>query len=236
MARLKNRQLQIPGGMFFYIPDLKWQARKGSSLDSIVRETIAVLRGNPKVAAKLGWDLSVPAMTERVDTFNAQVCLQMGWNDYVLESDGANALPKTVPPSLQLGKLRAAARAAASLVAGAKTLLGWLDSGDPAVDAGQAEARAAVCAVCPHNPAKASLTDWFTVPASEIIRRQIERLDGRRLATSKDADLHVCDVCLCPLRLKVHTPLAWIAKQVPPDTLAKLRAVPGCWVAREMVS
>jgi len=73
----------------------------------------------------------------------------------------------------------------------------------------------------------------------EILTKQVqgfERLQERKLATSHDAALNVCDVCLCPLKLKVHTPLQYIKAHMTDEVFADLARVPGCWIVREMAA
>ena len=48
------------------------------------------------------------------------------------------------------------------------------------------------------------------------------------LKTSKDAELNVCQACLCPLKLKVHTPMSLIQKRLKPEQRAELD--PKCWI------
>jgi len=232
MSRLKNRQMSIPNGLVFYIPNLKWTPRPQSSLDSLVQQAQAALRGNPQIAKKLGWDLSDQAMTDRIDEFNAEVCLRMGWTDYVAEEGAAAPPPKMSPPQQQQyqQKLAAVVGVVKKLWAGLKSTDDWLDSGMPAVPPAQAEARAAVCATCPLN-GKGGLETWFTVPASEAIKRQIEKLGTRKLVTTQDAKLGVCTICLCPLPLLVQTPLQFKLKHMTADTRRGLD--PKCWVLAE---
>lgn len=76
-----------------------------------------------------------------------------------------------------------------------------IDNGGKVVSKEEAERRAAICVNCPKNaPLKgvcnfcAGLMTWAV------------RLAGN-LNTSKDEDLHQCQICSCQLRLAVHIPL-----------------------------
>jgi hypothetical protein len=235
MVRLKDRQRQVPGGYQFFLPQLKWSAPKNFPSFTVLCDSLsAVVAANPFLAGKHHWPTERRALEDWVDLYNATLCQRMGWDDYITKGDEGVSVPKSMPPhqSQMLQSLRSAAGAAKALVAGAKTLIAWLDSGDPPVDRDVATARAVVCVACPHNN-QGDLTSWFTIPASELIRRQIAKLQERAISTIHDEKLHLCDVCLCPLKLKVHTPKPYILSHLDPEVLAKLKAVPGCWVVND---
>lgn len=233
--RLISRQKFIPGGFLFYIPPLKWKAPRNLSFDQVVQSAIHVLKGNPAIAAKLGWDLSYNAMADRVDEFNAKVCEVNGWVDYISGPGQGGSIPKPMPQNQAaiLQSLRAAAVKAKELVAGAKSLMEWDDSGQPAVSPELSEHRAIVCTACPKNePGK--LTEWFTIPAAELIKRRVERAQARNLRTPRDEQLHTCTACACPLKLKVHVPIEWIAKRLTEEQKARLREGKDCWILSEL--
>jgi hypothetical protein len=203
------------------------------SLDTIARSVINILQANPNVQAKLQWDLSLPAMMNRVDEYNAAICVQQNWTDYVA-AGGQPEPPPFLPNPSQSDQnaLAAVAGKVKTIWAGVRTLNEWLDSGEPAVAAELSAKRASVCAACTKNTA-GDFTSWFTKPASEAIRRQLERVQDRKLSTPNDATINVCDVCLCPLKLKVHTPFPYIRKHLTNAILNDLRQVPGCWIPAE---
>lgn len=222
----------IPGGFRFYIPPLKWQAPPNQSFDLVVTGAIAALKGNPQAAKALGWDLSYNGMANRVDEFNAHICEVNGWNKYI--QSGGGSVPKSKPlnqPEL-LQSLRAAAVASRQLIAGAKALIEWDESGEPAVAPEQAEHRAIVCSQCPKNE-PGDFTKWFTIPAAEIIKRRIERAHDRKLATPRDAELNICTACHCPMKLKVHVPLPWIVRALGAEEIERLKQGKNCWILSE---
>lgn len=231
MPRLVNRQLQIPNGLTFYLPAVKWKARPGSSFDTIARELLKVIKANPALAKQHQWPNEIRGVEDWVDLYNATVCQKMGWNKYIQEEE-AGWVPKSPAPHQQavLASLRNAAATAKELVRGAQTLMEWDDSGEPPVPAAQALKRAQVCCACPLND-PSDLTAWFTVPAAELIKRRVQKFQSRQLTTERDEDLHLCTACHCPLKLKVHIPIAWITKRLSPDQRAKLH--PTCWITRE---
>jgi hypothetical protein len=234
MAILANRQLQIPGGFKFYIPELKWQPRPYQSFDQLVQQVIAVRGGNPQLTAKNKWSTDYNTVASEVDAFNARVCEQMGWNNYIIQASGAPPPPKSKPPSASDQKLLAAAAGAAKKIwAGVRTLNDWLDSGTPAVPQVLADARAATCAACPLN-GPGDFTQWFTKPAAEAIQRQLTKLEGRKLSTASDGAINICEACLCPLKLKVHAPMQYIAPHVSEEVLRELAKGKNCWILAEM--
>lgn len=214
-------------------PEINWRAQRNASFHNIVMGLIAARAANPAKVAIHHWSLDYNTVAEEVDEFNARLCQSHGWDDYISVPQ-IPTVPKVLPPNQPkvLQGLKNAAVAARELVRGAKTLIEWLDSGEAPVVQEVAEKRALTCSACPKN-VKGDWTAWFTVPASELIKRQIEKAQELKLVTAKDADIHLCDVCKCPLRLKVHAPISWITKNLSPDLLTKLRNVPGCWVGIE---
>lgn len=102
-----------------------------------------------------------------------------------------------------------------------------------AVPAETSASRAEVCAKCPLNSPE-DLTKWFTVPAAELIKRRIERAQSRRLTTPKDDLLHLCTACHCPLKLKCHVPIQWIAKRLTDEQKERLKGGKDCWIISEI--
>lgn len=229
MPKLLNRQRQIPNGLRFYQPELRWTSPRQASFDQIVQGLMRARLANPGLAAKHKWATTYDGVADDVDRFNAAICAQAGWTDYITNQQ-AGSVPKSTPRGpLNLQSLKDAAVAAKELVRGAKTLIEFIDSGEKPEPTQVAEARAAVCEVCPKNTA-GDLTQWFTVPAAELIRRQIEKAQQLNLKTSRDGKLHLCSACHCPLKLKVHIPLDWIKKRLSPEQMARLREAPACWI------
>ena len=230
MAKLKSRQMQVPGGFHFSLPELSWTAPAFASFDTIVNQVQQLIQSNPEIAAKNGWPTSRVAIENWVDSYNATVCEMNGWTQYILEGGGGSDPPKTVPPNRKLASVAGAVRKAGS---GAAVLLEWEKSGLPPVAPEVAASRAAVCAACPKN-GSARLTDWFTVPLSEYIRKQLGRLNEMKLATPSDDKLGTCEVCLCPLPLKVWCPSELVQKHLSAEVKAGLPA--HCWIVNEAKS
>lgn len=204
------------------------------SLDAIARAVINLLQANPQVQRQLGWDLSITGMTDRIEEYQAAVCLQRGYTDYVLAEGGQPEPPPFLGHQTQNpidpGALAVAAGKVKAIWAGIKTLNAWEEAGYPAVPQEQSESRAAVCAVCPKN-GSGGLESWFTRPAAEAIRRKAETFTKRGLFTSHDHRLNVCSSCFCPLKLMVHTPIEFKLADLTAEVKGNLDAA--CWVLAE---
>lgn len=234
MPRLKDRNRQIPNGFKFALPEVGYRSRDFDSFSTIVNQVQTIISANPGRAQQHGWPTDPATIADWIDDFNARLCQQMGWSDYVTDPNGG-APPNFQPPSPQeKSRLDAAAGHIRKIWAGVKTLDEWIDSGEPAVPPELAEARAAVCAACPRN-GSGDFTSWFAAPAALLIKKQVERLEERKLTTMFDGEIGVCGVCLCPLKLKVHTPLKFIAAHMTPEVLVDLEVVkPLCWIPKEI--
>jgi hypothetical protein len=108
---------------------------------------------------------------------------------------------------------------------GAIAITSWLGAGGVPVAQAIAQNRANVCLKCPHN------NDNFK-PAEIVasaIRRVIEIKNDSKLRVDGEKSLKTCDICLCPLRTKIWTPIDIIQKGVTEEERAQFATVPGCW-------
>lgn len=241
MPRLKSRQKFPPGGFVFYQPQTRWQSTPNASFDSIVNDIIMHRRGQPAMTEKAGLSTDYETVSNELDAFNAAIAKRQGWTDYYSEGGAETALPfpsaPPSPPPTNPGRVSAAAASVKAIWQGVKTLNDWIDSGEPAVAPELSARRAEVCASCPKNAA-GSFESWFTRPASEAMRRQLERVQDRKLTTSFDDKLNICQVCFCPMRLKVHVPIVAINAHLSDETRSALKAVTnpsgGCWLPKEI--
>ncbi len=219
MARLKDRQRQIPGGFKFALPDLNYTSTPFASFDTILNAVWTIIKANPAVSQARGWPQTKADTGDWIDTFNADYCFYNGWKDYINgEPDGGP--PKSTPPPSQ----------AARLAAGAKTIAGWLGEGAIPVSAEKAEERAFVCTRCPLN-VPGDLSTFFTRAASDLLRHQIAAAREVDLVTIHDHRLGVCSACSCPMRLKVWVPIGNITKNMTDESREALD--PKCWISNE---
>lgn len=227
MARLKDREKQIPNGLTFYEPALKWRPAPYSSMDTIVRGLIQARRANPYLVQRNGWSVDYATVANEVDRYNAAICKAHRWTQFIDEENYSP--PKGLPrpgPTTTLVR-----RSVGNAAVGANILTEWLGAGGKAVEQELADSRAHVCATCPQNKRDADWTSWFTIPAANTIRKMLELRARMKLSTPEDEMLNVCDACGCPLKLKVHTPLKHITANMPPYQKESLD--PRCWVLSE---
>ena len=224
MTRLKSRQRQIPGGFKFYQPETGWSSAPWASFSSICMSLELHRRGNLYLAQKHGWVMDPEGIEQEVEQFNVKLCRDHGWADYITEGGG------DVPPAPKLMSPRTLLQSGGAVAGGIKTLADWEISGGNLVPRELAESRAATCASCPQNSPK-DLTSWFTVPAASFIKAQLERRNHLKIQTAADPALGVCEACACPLKLKVHCPMAIIRKHQSAETRAALD--PRCWILSE---
>ena len=144
-----------------------------------------------------------------------------------------DVLPKPTPPvstPSMSGAVSASVAAVKKVAAGTALLLEWEADGLPHVDPQVAEDRASVCAVCPKNEKGKSLIEIFTAPAAALIQKRMERFASMNLRTSKDAELAVCQACLCQMRSKVWVPSELILKRLKPEQKSELHE--SCWILK----
>jgi len=233
--KLKSRQRAIPNGYRFLQPETGWKSTPYASFDSIVNSLIAHRRGRMDLVAKHGWNLDYDSVANEVERFNVDLCLRHGWNDYIQGGGDAYVPPPKprAPSQEEVAQLSAAAGRAKKIWSGVKTITDWMEAGAEPVAQSQADSRAAICAKCPKNTA-GDFTSWFTAPAAGAIKRQVEKLADRKLSTSSSEKLNICEVCLCPLKLKVHTPTSFIKTHMSDAVLTELGKVPECWIPIEV--
>jgi hypothetical protein len=233
MYHLTSRALQIPNGFKFIQPETGFQTSRFASFSTVVNAVISHRKANPALVAKHNWFTDYDSVAEEVDRYNAALCAAMGWTKYIMASPGDAPIPKSKAPSPSDQKqVAAVAGRVTKIWSGVKTLSDWIDSGAPPVSKSVSEARAAKCVECPMN-GKGDFTSWFTKPAAAAIASQVEKLKDLKLQTSHDAKINVCEACLCPLKLKVHTPFPFIRTHLSDQVVNELRKAPSCWIMEE---
>jgi hypothetical protein len=211
-----------PGGWQWYSPQTRWNLPNPVSVTFDQAVTLIIKHRLANAATTVQFKLATDfnAVAAELDSFTRS---RLGMP--------AISFPKQTPPPAvpQLsGAVQSAVAVVKKIAAGAALLLEWEQSGKPAVAPELSQKRADICATCPKNEPGKGLTDYFTAEASEQIRKRFARLMSMNLTTTKDAELKVCSACLCPLRLKVHTPLELIVNRLKPEQRAELD--PRCWI------
>lgn len=215
---------QFPnGGWIFYQPQTRWSppTPKASTFDQTVVLIMKHRMANPAITVKYRLATDFNSVANELEAFTRARC---GIAD---ESPKMSAPPSTPQMS---GAVQRVVAAVKNMAAGAALLMEWEESGTPAEPPEVSENRASICVDCPQNDKNKSLTEYFTVPAADLMMARFRRLMEMDLTTSHDASLKVCQACLCPLRLKVHTPMALIQKRLTPEQKAALD--PRCWILK----
>lgn len=223
--RLLSRSAFVPGGFAFFQPETNWHAPSGSF--NAVAEAIRRHRlGNPHLVKKHGWATDSESIADELDSYVAlNLSKNPRYSHFITEGGGSvAALPKWRPRSA------VPVEAAKKTVAGIRTLLDFFGSGGRPVEKALAEKRGAICQTCPHNKA-GDWSSWFTGPVADVIRQQLGIKNDLRLVTSRDADLHVCELCRCDLKLKPWVPLHHILEYTSPEVMASFPAY--CWIKVE---
>ena len=116
--------------------------------------------------------------------------------------------------------------------AGLKTLTDWLGEGLHPVSQALADHRSLACVSgnngepCPHNKAPR----WWEKAKDSIaehMRRQVEIQNQLEITTPFQDSLHVCELCGCCMRLKVHVPMKHIKAHTPEGRFERMP--PFCW-------
>ena len=111
---------------------------------------------------------------------------------------------------------------------GAATMVEWFGSGMQCVLPETALQRARICAECPMNQKVKWFDKWPQFAHTLFgVRRTMQE---RGMVTPMDTRLHVCEVCQCPLKIKIWTPLEVIRNHLPVETMNKLH--PNCWITK----
>ena len=109
---------------------------------------------------------------------------------------------------------------------GARSILDWLGPDETPVSRSVAEGRGCICLVCAYN----RKGDWYSHVLDRLGKaaRQIKAYRSElELRTMLDRELGICEVCECPLALKV-----WVSPQFIAETLdeAVEKKLPDfCW-------
>lgn len=225
MLALKSRTQAAIGGFQFIDAPISGDVIQDWSFQNIVQTVINRRLQNPR----FGLATDVVTVSNEVDLQNAQRMRTIKGGDYYVQDTGGELPSVPFPPAHRSGLQSVAARSE-NIADGAAILLEWLGSGGQGVDGALATKRAENCALCPQN-GKGDWTTYFTAPAAAIIRRQLHQKDGLKLTTPLDDSLGVCKACSCPLKLKVHVPLAHITAHTRPEVLTRLD--PRCWMLLE---
>lgn len=227
---LTNRNRPIPNGITWRDSGTGYQAPAFSSFTAQAQGILQARLGNPAMTKRYHLSTDIGAIEMELDSGLAQIAFDNGWTDFYVggaaaRSQGGAPAPSPFPP-----RPRSLKNELAKVAEGGSILIQWLKEGNQAVPKELAESRAAVCVTCPKND-KGDWMSFFTVPVAGAFRRALESKNAMNLATSHDADLHVCQACSCVLKLKVWTPFDLFFPKM--DAESKLDLWEKCWINEE---
>lgn len=241
MARLKNRNNGVPGGFRFRQPEInpKWELSIAarSNFRQAEQEVLNLRKANPAITQQYNLSLNLSTIGDEIDAYTAEGLARAGarFAHFLAPVPQPSALSYDIPKSWTPQRITRSVKAAAGVVsrvlAGAKLYVKWLGSGGVPVESALAEKRAAVCVTCKENKDRGNLVDYFTEPVAEELLKIIAIKNDMNLSTSKDDLLHICDVCECPLKAKVWTPLKHVKTELSQDVQSRLWSK--CWILNE---
>ena len=222
-----------PGGFTFYQPQTGWNAPEWRSFDVVVESLIEHRNANPFITKQHNLSTIREVVEIEVDEYNAQRCLNNGWHHFLSD---AGPPGKWMPQRLSRG-VAAAVGSVKRAAAGIGVVRDWLGDGLRPVDSTLASKRAEVCVNCPQNQDPNWIQNLEEVVAKDI-RTKIEIKNDLKLSTPYDAQLLSCQVCDCPMSLKVWTPIEHIKNNTSSQVMSALSAVKTktgkqCWVVTE---
>ena len=110
---------------------------------------------------------------------------------------------------------------------GGRIISDWIGDGNHPVSQEAAQSRANICLECEHNQPRVGMVESVAV----AIKEQVDLKNALDLTVSGELALKTCNVCDCPLRLKVWIPLSYQTKYMKADELRNFPA--HCWLRTE---
>lgn len=225
---LKSRRMFPPGAFGYYEPRTGWQSPVGLDFDTTVNMIVQHRIANPRFAEQWSTDREVVA-----DELDDYTCKRLNNDPQHCDDSpappflkGLSSFPRRTSLSSQ-GVV--VARAGENKVsAGIGVLKDWWGDDLKPVVKDLAERRASICADCPKNDKANIIERVLTIPAMEVVRKQIGIKHDMKLETSHDKQLNICSACLCYLPLKTWTPLKHILAHTTDAIRADLD--PRCWI------
>ena len=229
--RLKNRNQGIPNGFMYLQRQTNWRSWEAQpptmwDFKLLCREIQKHRQLNPR----FGLSTDMNSIATEVDMVNAARIAAIPGTESYLINDAPFAPPNPpVLPSDPSGPLAAVGANLVKMASGVGVLYDWLGSGGQPVDNTVAETRAQICVACPKN-GKGDLTKFFTVPAANLIMKQLEQRKDLNLSTTVDDKLGICEACGCVNKLKVHVPIEFILAKMSEQVRSDLDK--SCWVLK----
>jgi len=110
---------------------------------------------------------------------------------------------------------------------GARIISDWIGEGNHPVSQEQAQARANVCLECVRNQPRVGIVE----SVASAIKEQVDLKNALDLMVDGELGLKTCQVCDCPLRLKIWLPLSFQTRYMKSEELKSFE--PDCWLRTE---
>lgn len=229
--RLKSFKTFPPGGWQFKQRETHWGLPPGLNFSQAVAKIIEHRRANA-LGAKHKVSIDPAKVAKELEEFTI---VRIGFNSgfvYPLDGEKKNPLSWSVESWVKSLKQKGVllVEKLKNSAAGLRVMREWWGDGGLPVEQEKAESRAAICETCPNN----IKTGWWgklTKPIASKIKEHMQVKSKLEISVPSEDKLGICSACDCPLVLKVHSPIAYIAENTTPEVLEKL--APQCWILAE---
>ncbi len=230
---LQYRTTLPPGGWIFEIKgrsgELLRKTRSMGPWNDAVKEIVEIRKANQLAGA------DVESVSAELDQFT---CERLGFDPNWVDSKKKSHTERRerMPLAQVAAVVGRAVSAFNSYRDGFKVLREWFGSGAEPVPRAVAVSRSQVCYRNPKDKCEFNQPGFKPVDEiADVIRQQSEKKNELLLTVPDEEHLETCQLCLCPLKLKVHVPISHIAEQYPKDVVERIREkAPWCWMIKEI--
>ncbi len=230
---LQHRTTLPPGGWVFEIKGRNGELlRKTKSMGpwiDAVKEIVEIRKANQLAGA------DTESVSAELDQYT---CERLGFDpNWVDSKKKSHTERRERMPLAQVAAV--VGRAVSAFKAyrdGTNVLREWFGAGAVPVPRAVAVSRSQVCYLNPDKKCEFNTPGFEPAEiVSEVIRQQAEKKNELSLNVPNEESLHTCQLCLCPLKLKVHVPISHIAEQQPKEVVERIREkAPWCWMVKEI--
>lgn len=230
---LQNRTTLPPGGWVFEIRGNNRELlRKFKSMgpwNDAVKEIVEIRKANQLAGA------DYDSVSAELDQYT---CERLGfdpaWVDVKKKSSSERR--ERMPLAQVAAVVGRAVSAFKAYKDGSIILREWFGAGAQPVPHAVAVSRSQVCYRNPNQKCEFNQPGFAPVEAvSEVIRQQAEKKNELSLHVPDEEHLHTCQLCTCPLKLKVHVPIVHVSEQLPKAIVEGIREkAPWCWMIKEI--
>lgn len=235
MVRLKNRNNCPPNGFLHTEKTTGWKSwvavpHSQWSFETCCEAVRQHRLANPEISKKNQLSTEMANIREEVDEENALRALSFRGGEIYVQTDGGVS-PKIL--AHRSGRENAAGglrKYIQNTLDGAAIWSEWFGEGMNIVPIEKAETRAQTCLKCPHHIPGDFKQRWNETVAKEIMS-VLSMLKDINFKTRFDDQLKICDICDCPMRAKIWTPIDHIRHHLKEDVKKSLWSE--CWITKE---